>query len=559
MKHHKKYLFTFLLFLFILPTISAAQAAFDPRPEGGIYSDEDWGVYVQLVYGSLEGYSVFIPQQASILPRPELWVVMGGMERLGERNITIETYEYNRTMLDFTTLYNRKNYTIHMGEGGDPHFAMRKIDFPTIDDAMKCKFIFKDILINFRYQPNPIYLEYETSKADAYFLAFLYVVLTASIVGISEVAGRRLQRRVAVIPPFPIVESIAIVISAFTLILMVYYIQFPYNPLEKIIFAFMQWEVWLLEIPLFFSFTLWLGHRHSPDSLRTVQMYYSKFEGTKSGEDKQIEDKQTKEKRYYKKANWIADMNTKFRAYELKSKWYICDPKSWTQFLARLFGSHIEMEKYEYSIRPDKGYWHKNNERLFVGMVGMTKQKARLIKGSKWGDLDLRTFSQTIGLLVVAGFCILVVGMNLVTGGFGFILLVAAAIMGSYGMFGKGSFFELLYMHAKWIFDPIRFREAELILTEHEQFLDMQDKINDLEAANNTLKTNFYAHVAVRVRKYTIKLDEMLSRLPLIYKFIDKEKRYPTEKDIESETFQTGLKEIRDEKVKELGKVTSSG
>jgi len=328
----------FLLFLALLSITNVI--AFEPVKQEGNYSELDWGVYVFLIYGSLDGNPVFIPQKTINLPRPELWIVMGGMEQGGNRNVSLITYRMNETTEEFNILVNYMNFTMTMGDGGNPHSAMREILFPTNGERLKVVFNYLDILVEFNYKPISLYVNVETTVANTQMMIFLWIIVTIVVGVFCEYPARKLQRHVTAIPGLPILSILAIGTSIASMIFVVTYISFPIGFFEKIILFILGAEPWLVEIPFFILFTLWLGHRHSPDNLKTVQQYFSKFHPV--GEQD----------------IWQADMRDDYRAYEKNGKWYICDPDSWRQFFFRVLGFRILMKGWEKGIKPNLSLIH---------------------------------------------------------------------------------------------------------------------------------------------------------------------------------------------------------
>lgn len=493
-----------LLFLTFFTSIQQV-SAFDPRPQGGKFSDVEWGVYVQLLYGSIDGNSVFIPQQASKLPRPELWIVMGGMERRGHRNVSLTSYLYNETSKEYDTFFEYNNYSLALGDGGDPHYAMQEVIFPTTDDKMRIVFEFKDINIEFFYEPIPIYQDLETTKADFQTSIYIWIIITILAGVLSEYPARRLQRHAVAIPGLPILSILAITASIASMVFILTYLSFPFGFLEKIVLFVLGIQPWLLEIPFFILFTLWLGHRHSPDNLKVVQLYYSKFIPTT------------------KKTIWKADMRDDYRAYEKNGKWYICNPTSWSEFFWRLFDFRILMVGHHNSMKPDEGVWKRKDQRIWVAMTDLKVTGGLKPKINK----DMRGIGQTVGIMVIGLICFLIIGLNTIEGPLQIVLGIIGFIIVLVGIFGRGSLLELKYSSKIWNFDAIEFIEAEQIMTQVKNFYRLREKINKLQSEIATLSSNFHTHVILFVVQFVEKLNIMLTHRDIIFKY--KEAPDPTE------------------------------
>ena len=200
----KQYLAQLLLFLFCIINITAV-VGWDPEPPAATYSEDDWGVYVQLIYGNLLDMPVYIPRDSSILPTPELTILMGGLERGGSRNVTIDTYSYNRSSSSYNILYSSRDYTLRQGDGGYTYIAYKKIVFDVTNSTMMIVFRYLDINIDFSYVPDPLYVNFQTTEFFVRLSVLWFLAIGIITALLAAVAGRKLQRRTIQVPPAPII------------------------------------------------------------------------------------------------------------------------------------------------------------------------------------------------------------------------------------------------------------------------------------------------------------------------------------------------------------------
>lgn len=539
---------------FPLINIQQVQGAFDPRPEGGIYSHEEWGLYIQVVYGSLEGHSVLIPQNARVLPNPTFYLIASIPERNGERDFYLALYDYNETTQEYTTFIDNMTINMKMGDGGDEFFAQKKISFKSYTDKMKCVLHYLDIDIEFIYELNPYYKRVMTSYFDTQTTLLLWVLITCLVIVSSDLPARKLQRRVAVVPGFPIMTTILFSLSFIFMIVTYTLQQYPYGWQEKIIYFILGIEIWLLLIPIFLVSTLWLAHRHTTDSLRILQLDFSSFKevipsSSNLNNNKENDTETNLQKR--RKIVWTKDINMDHRVYEKKSKLYMCDPNSWTQFFWRLLGFHILMINHEQSMKPDHGVWLRNDQREYVSIKGFN------LKREGWGlrsepNFKNDGFIKTISVFCLGAIPILLSGLKIISGVFGVLAVFFGVIICISAFFIPGSIINLKYQSLVWDFDVIKYREAELILTQHEQFLDLQHQINELEQENLSWKTRFGLEVKHRVRAYVNKINLILGRIPYIWKFFDKEGVAPPEEYFEKKEVKEKIEKESKEKIEKL-------
>jgi hypothetical protein len=417
------------------------------------------------------------------------------------RNVTITTFIENRSLLQegewgkYTVFHEINNYSLRLGDGGDPHFAIQKVTFPTINGSMKVIFNYLDISIEFNYEPIPIYIDVETTKAEFQGALFLWIILTIIVGVFCEYPARKLQRHAVVIPGLPVLSILALATSISAMIFILTYLSFPFGFFEKIILFVLGVEPWVIEVPFFLLFTLWLGHRHSPDNLKTVQLYYSKF--IPKG-DNDI---------------WKADMRDDYCAYEKNGSWYICDPDSWSQFFWRFLNFRIAMKGFHKGIKPHEGVWKRNDQRIWIAMEDLTIEgKGLHPKVNK----DVRGILQTAGIVTIGGFCMVLAGTNLLIGLPQFLLLGIAFVIIGVGIFGRGSLLELEYSSLIWDFDAIEHIEAEQIMTQYVNFQNLRKRIKDLQSEVATLSANFHSQVILFVVQFVAKINTMLTHADII-------------------------------------------
>ena len=489
----------------------------EPEPVEHLYSEIDDGVYVRLVYGGLLDQPIEIPKDKDTLPTPELNIVMGGIERYGYRNVTITTYEYNRTSHEWDIM--NKNTTIKMerGVGGYRFVAYRKVIFPVINDTLRVQFKYLDIEEFFWYKPDPLYVYRERTELDVRIRGMIMVGFAVLAFVMAAIAGRRLQRRATVVPALPVLAGMMFIIGVVAFISSLILFQYAGEGFDLLIRGFLSLD-WLLLYPALFGvFTLWLASRHVGDILKELQIDYSEFVPRDTiplptETETQEEDKKKSQKRYW----WKKDIAIYF-CYEHKGRMcMIRNPNCWRSFGKRLFGYHEYIsENYFQSIKPDGGYWTPNDKRVFISAREINDKagKLEITPSFEKDDIAVSLVALILFILGASG------GMP---GWPSLALLVIGTIIAIGGFLSHKSFIKVENTPSIFEIKPNVFIEAEMILYLQTEFSGLQDRLLQLQGALAHKDKHMFAIAFEWLMQYVSVFEEMLSGLGFI---VDDEKK----------------------------------
>jgi hypothetical protein len=508
--------------LFLALPVTIAVVAWTPEEPSALYSRLDRPIYVQIAYGNLIGEPVFVPHKSQIIPAPEFYIIMGGLSQYDVKVAQLRVYTYNRTTHDYTDqqLEVQENITLAINNSISEFFAIEKIIL-TLNNTQTylCVFEYRDIHAKFYYEPDPIYIAFQTNQFLLYGWGVFMVLATAVDLTIAAVVGKKVQRRTITVPKMPVFEilSMTVALLSFTASFIIF--QFPYTGVDLVIHVLMGNSFYLCFPFLFVIFTLWFAHRHSDEFLRVLQIDLSRFRKIE-GENK---------------AEWTKDLQIYYCYYYRGRLCLLKDPDDWKGFFGRMIGWHIEVGNYQRSMQPDRGYWIGNDKRVFISCNDVDDFDGHFEFNTNLTPSAIVTFALAV-ILLFAGMA------NFLGGWADYGLMGLGILLFGLTYFFRHSIFYISYKKGYWHMEPNMYREKEAILYSETDFQFLQDRIIELEAQYNDAVANQQLEVALRVKKHLDAIESVLDFRDLVYE----KGRMPTEKEMEE-------KKLKKEKSKEQG------
>lgn len=453
-------------------------SAWEPELAKAHYSDEEFFINVRLGYGNLIDQPIFIPFDNQILPTPELKVIMGGIERSGQRNVSFLTFHYNSTSHEWDELYTNKSYMIELGP--NDRYGVEDITIAVDPNATKMMvlFVYRDIEVKFWFEPDPLYMEREQTELQVRLRGMIMVGVAIVVFIFSLVAGRRLQRRAIVVPELPVVTGIMFILGTVMFVSSLVLIRFAYSGFDLLIRGFLSYD-WLLLYPTQFGvFTLWIAHRHMGDILLELQLDYSRFDPLERIVKPTVTEGTTEEEKpeHERSYRWTKDIAI-YKCYKWKRRLcWVRKQNSWSGFIQRLLGHHEYIDKnYIQTIKPDSGYWVENDKRVFISAIKVNDKEGSFgfdTADLHWDDFLISGVAFLLFLLGVSGF--LPGWPSLALMGLGVLIFII-------GFITKKSVIKTKRIPSVLELDPNRFIEGEMILYKQLDLRRIQDQVVELQ------------------------------------------------------------------------------
>ncbi|GAG08063.1 unnamed protein product, partial [marine sediment metagenome] len=271
--------------------------------------------------------------------------------------------------------------------------------------------------------------------------------------------------------------------------------------------------------------TLFFGHQFTPQNTKILQQDFSLFR-VSEGSD-YIAGKPNREFIKWNNVEWIKDLNTSMTVYQVGKNWFICDPNSWRECFWRFFGFRIRLSGHRESIQPDAGVWYPNDRRLYVQItdwkwIGKLRLWKLLPTGIKANpNINLQGFARTGGIIALGGFCYLMAFMNVLKGWPSTVLGIIGVVIIVYALIGKGAVFEMQLTGCEYSLTCNKHREAEVILNQQEEFLNLQGIITEQDSEIQNLKAYMPFYVSQKTRMYI----EAIERVQLYSEYIEEHGR----------------------------------
>lgn len=450
--------------------------AWEPGIAKAHTSEEEWFISFQLGYGNLVDQPVFIPFDSQIIPTPEVGVIMMGVERNGERNVTFLTYNYNTTSHEWDNLYKNESYSVRLDS--NKRYGRTDVTLEVDPNATKMLVVFNylDIWVEFWFEPDPLYLYREQTELQVRIRGLMMVGAAIVVFILSLIAGRRLQRRAVVVPKLPIISGVMFIIGVALFISALVLIRYAYTGLDLLIRGFLSYD-WLLLYPTQFGvFTLWIAYRHMGDVLQELQIDYSRFDPLEKFQHKKpptvTEGTKEEEKpRHQRSYLWTKDIAI-YECYRHKRKLcWVRNKNSWAGFAHRILGHHEYIaDSYIQSIKPDSGYWVESDKRVFISALRVNDKKGGVdIEVSlRWDDVVVSGVGLGLFILGVGG--VIKGWPALALMGIGVIILIV-------GYLAKRSVIKIVRTPSILEIEPNRFIEGEMILYQQLDLTKFQDQI----------------------------------------------------------------------------------
>ena len=202
---------------------------------------------------------------------------------------------------------------------------------------------------------------------------------------------------------------------------------------------------------------------------------------------------------------------------------------SWRELVYRLLGFDIELIGHRGSIQPDRGIWTPNDERVYIAMTGW-------VVNDKVLKLDLNLSAAMLGqrgiLLLIGIGTFFPVGLGMLTGIPAAILTLVCIGIILMSVFWSGGLVNMHFPKRYWEFNTIRYREAEVILRQQEDLLDINRRTIELETELAVTK----ASIPDRVVQEMIPLVDAIEETLLYRKQLQEQKREGKTDDVTPES-----------------------